>query len=194
MHTDRIDCHENSLATPKGKADAVQPKVLPWRLFDSKFTSHYTYYIFQCLLATLVVLAVLLTLDTVTQTVLISALGASTFISFTMPHVRSSGPRYLVGGYIIGASVGGFVSLIAGDVVISSVSAGTTLIILAALATGLAIFFMVITNTEHPPAAALALGFVLNEWTPLTVVVVLTGVMAVSILKELTKKYMIDLL
>ena len=139
-------------------------------------------------------LVVLLALDTVTQTVLISALGASTFICFTMPHVRSSGPRYLVGGYIVGTTVGGLVSLIAAQVVLNNVPADTTQIIFGAIATGLAIFCMVITDTEHPPAAALALGYVLNEWSVLTIVVVLAGVTLISVTKEAVKKHLIDLL
>lgn len=33
-----------------------------------------------------------------------------------------------------------------------------------ALAISLAVFTMVVTRSEHPPAAALALGLVLNDW------------------------------
>jgi len=111
-----------------------------------------------------------------------------------MPHVRSSGSRYLIGGYIVGTVVGGFVSLVAGMVVFSSVPVETTQIIFGAIATGLAIFCMVITDTEHPPAAALALGYVLNEWEPLTIVAILTGITLISMVKEIAKKHMIDLL
>jgi CBS-domain-containing membrane protein len=194
MRVDRMDRHEDTLAASTGKDTPVRPKILPWRLFDQRFLQHSTHYISQCLLATLVILVVLLMLDTVKQTVLISALGASTFICFTMPHVKSSGPRYLVGGYIVGTSVGVFVSLIAGQVVLNNVPADATQIIFAAIATGLAIFCMVITDTEHPPAAALALGYVLNEWSVLTIAVVLAGVFLLSMTKESVKKYLIDLL
>lgn len=194
MRETRIEIHEETLAISRDESDSLRPGNLPWRLFDSKFIRHRTAYISQCLLATLVIVAVLLILDTVTQTVLISALGASAFICFTMPHVNSSGPRYLVGGYLVGTTVGVFVSLFAGQVVLDAVSADTTQIIFAAIATGLAMFCMVITDTEHPPAAALAMGYVLNEWNLLTVAVVLAGIILLSMTKESTRKYLIDLL
>jgi len=55
-------------------------------------------------------------------------------------------------------------------------------------------FVMVTTNTEHPPGAAIALGFVLNEWDIMTVVVVLAGISAISLVKELVRDRLIDLL
>ena len=163
-------------------------------MFDRKFLHNRTQYIAQCVLSTLVILSVLLILDSVTQTVLIASFGASAFICFTMPHVKSSGPRYLIGGYIIGTVVGGFISLIASYVEINTLPTETTQIIFGAIATGIAIFCMVITDTEHPPAAALALGYVLNEWEPLTKVVVVAGITLISMMKECSKKYMINLL
>ena len=181
-------------ATQNENMPTSRPKTLPWRLFDKKFLQNRTRYISQCLLATLVILSVLLILDTVSQTVLIASFGASAFICFTMPNVKSSGPRYLIGGYIIGTVVGGFISLIPELISIHSVPVETSQIVFGAIATGLAIFFMVITDTEHPPAAALALGFVLNTWEPLTIVVILAGITTISLIKESIKSYMINLL
>ena len=167
---------------------------LPWRMFDEKFLHHRLRYILQCLLATLVILLVMLLLDTVTQTVLISAFGASTFICFSMPHVRSSGSRYIIGGYIVGTVIGGFASQIADSVVFTAIPDEAIVIVFGALATGLAIFAMVLTNTEHPPAAALALGYVLNEWDLMTMIAILVGIVLISTAKEVTRKWMIDLL
>ena len=191
---DKIKQSEKANHSSPDDTNTIYPRILPWRLFDRKFLQNRTQYIAQCVLSTLVILSVLLILDTVTQTVLIASFGASVFICFTMPHVKSSGPRYLIGGYIVGTVIGGFVSLIASMVVINTLPADITQIIFGAIATGLAIFCMVITDTEHPPAAALALGFVLNEWEPLTIVVILIGITFISIIKEGSKKYMINLL
>jgi hypothetical protein len=47
-------------------------------------TDHLKRYALQCSLATLVVLILLVALDAVTQTVLIAALGASTFIALSI--------------------------------------------------------------------------------------------------------------
>jgi CBS-domain-containing membrane protein len=51
---------------------------------------------------------------------------------------------------------------------------------------------MVVTRTEHPPAAALALGLVLNEWDVVTLAVVLTGVVALSLIKGLVLPILMD--
>ena len=67
------------------------------------------------------------------------------------------------------------------------------MIIFGAVATSLAMFTMVATRTEHPPAAALALGLVLNEWNLLTLGVVLGGVIALSICKKLVLPFLMDL-
>ena len=152
-------------------------------------------YAIQCALAATVVLILLLVLDTVTQTVLIAALGASSFIAFALPRSLVSSPRCMVGGYVVGIIAGTLMSTlnVAFDFS-NSVVAHTSLIIFAALATGLAMFIMVMTRTEHPPAAALALGLVLNEWTSLTLLVVVGGVVALSISKQLILPWLMDLL
>ena len=67
-------------------------------------------------------------------------------------------------------------------------------ILLGALAVGLTMFVMVTTDTEHPPGAALALGFVLNEWDLMTILVVLLGIGAISVVKEAARGRLIDLL
>ena len=54
-------------------------------------------------------------------------------------------------------------------------------------------FLMVVTRTEHPPAAALALGLVLNEWTSITLVVVMFGVVGLSVCKQLVLPHLMDL-
>ena len=67
-------------------------------LDDRWTTDNFRRYAIQCSLATLVVLILLVALDAVTQTVLIAALGATTFIAFAVPRSLVSSPRCLVGG------------------------------------------------------------------------------------------------
>ncbi len=67
-------------------------------------------------------------------------------------------------------------------------------LVFGALAVGLAIFVMVVTNTEHPPAASLALGLVLGKWTPVAIVVILVGIVALTLLKYLIKPILKNLL
>jgi len=76
----------------------------------------------------------------------------------------------------------------------SAATASATLIIFGSLATSVAMFVMVVTRTEHPPAAALALGLVLNEWNLLTLAVVLGGIIGLSLLKRMVLPILMDLL
>lgn len=152
-------------------------------------------YMLQCAMAGVVVLSLLVLLDSVTQTVLIAALGASTFIAFAVPLSLQSSPRHMIGGYLVGIFAGCLMSLIHTTMSISDASIDhTVMIVFGAFATALAMFIMVATRTEHPPAAALALGLVLNEWNLLTLAVVLGGVIALSICKKLVLPYLMDLL
>ena len=152
-------------------------------------------YALQCSLAAAVVLMLLLVLDAVTQTVLIAALGASVFIAFAVPRSLHSSPRCLIGGYLAGILAGSLMATLNIAFEFSDViTAHASMVVFGALATGLAMFLMVVTKTEHPPAAALALGLVLNEWTLLTLVVVIVGVVALSICKQLVLPILMDLL
>lgn len=149
----------------------------------------------QCTLASVVVLILLLLLDTVTQTVLIASLGASTFIAFAIPRSQHSEPRYMIGGYLVGILVGSSIGTLNASILYSDIAtAHSAMIVFAALATGLAMLVMVITKTEHAPAAALALGLVLNEWNLLTLVVVIMAIVVLSICKRLVLPILLDLL
>ena len=151
-------------------------------------------YALQCSLAAAVVLILLLVLDAVTQTVLIAALGASVFIAFAVPRSLHSSPRCLIGGYLAGILAGSLMATLNIAFDFSDVvTAHASMVVFGALATGLAMFLMVVTKTEHPPAAALALGLVLNEWSLLTLVVVIVGVVALSICKQLVLPILMDL-
>ncbi len=75
-------------------------------LIDKKFKKNPFKYISQCVLASLTILAVLLFLDVLNETAIITALGASTLIVFTMPNQYKSDPRRLIGGYFVGLCAG----------------------------------------------------------------------------------------
>jgi len=52
---------------------------------------------------------------------------------------------------------------------------------------------MVVTNLEHPPAAGVALGLVLNNCEARTVAVVLGGIFLLTLAKELMRSFLMDL-
>ena len=151
-------------------------------------------YAMQCGLAGLVVLVLLFVLDAVTQTVLIAALGASAFIAFAVPRSLHSGPRSLIGGYIVGILAGSAMGTLHNMIDVPVNYDHAVMVVCGAIAISLAMFTMVVTRTEHPPAAALAIGLVLNEWSLLTLFVVLLGVVGLSIIKQLVLPALLDLI
>lgn len=152
-------------------------------------------YALQCGLAGVVVIVLLLILDAVTQTVLIASLGASAFIAFAVPRSLHSGARHLIGGYLIGIVAGCLMSMFNTWLHMQDPGiAHAVMVICGAMAISLAMFMMVVTRTEHPPAAALALGLVFNEWNLLTLAVILAGILALSVIKRLVLPILLDLI
>jgi len=155
---------------------------------------HLKRYAAQCGLAGLVVLVLLLVLDAVSQTVLIAALGASAFVAFAVPRSMTSDPRHMIGGYAIGVLVGTGMSVAERLIPVYGATLETAMVIaFGALATSIAMFLMVITRSEHPPAAALALGLVLNQWDGLTIAVILIGIIGLSAAKRLVLPMLMDI-
>jgi CBS-domain-containing membrane protein len=165
-------------------------------LLDAKFRRNKLRYVLQCLLAAVSVLAVLIILDAISNAAIIAAVGASSFIAFTMPHAQVSRPRFLIGGYVAGAGAGTACYWLSQLVwpALPYLPDRYGYAVFGAFAVGLAIFLMVVTNTEHPPAASLALGLVLGEWRVLSVVVVLVGIVVLAALKKALHSVMINLL
>ena len=164
-------------------------------LIDPKFARNRVRYVAQCCFVSAAMLLVLLMLDAFYQTVLIAALGASSVVAFAAPSMRVSRPRCLIGGYLVGVLVGCSVSSLAavtGGMV--ALDERTLRILLGAAAVGLTMFVMVTTDTEHPPGAAVALGFVLNDWDISTIAIVLAGIISISVIKELVRDRLMDLL
>ena len=114
------------------------------RLFDKKFLKNIHRYIFQCILATLTILAVLFFLDVLSETAIIAALGASAFVVFAIPNSYSSDPRRLIGGYMVGIVVGIICFYFSTFFPTSNFFTNTemSLIIFGATAVGVAIFII----------------------------------------------------
>jgi CBS-domain-containing membrane protein len=160
--------------------------------FDIKVRRQLHRYIFQCALSGGVAFVFLSFLDVIEHTGLVAALGASTFMTFTMPHRVSTRARYVVGGYVAGTLAG----ILCKFILLGALHGvgDTGLAAMGAVAVAVAGLFMVVTNTEHPPAAGVALGLVLQPWTYPTVLFVLASAVFLSAAKHFLKPVMIDLL
>ncbi|MEA3225762.1 MAG: HPP family protein, partial [Planctomycetota bacterium] len=120
-----------------------------------EFRAYWKNYVFQSLLATLVIFFILLSLSFQEDAVIIASLGATAFIVFAMPNQITARSRNIIGGYIVGFLCGFVCSLVPIAEVMNE-SLGHSL--LYAVAVGLSIFIMVVIDTEHPPASGVALG------------------------------------
>ncbi|MFH1639451.1 MAG: HPP family protein [Chloroflexota bacterium] len=160
------------------------------KLFDESFKKMPRNYVYQSLLATLTMTLILYFVRLMTHAVVVGALGSSTFVVFAMPHSTTAEPRRLIGGHIVGLLCGiacyylfstGFLGVMCQNIELVYLFGG-------ALTVGLAIFLMTITNTEHPPAAGIALGVFINQWSPGIIAFILLFAVGISIVRKLLLK------
>jgi len=167
------------------------------RVFDSKFKDNIFRYLLQCLLAAVIIFIVFFLVDTFFNMTIVASLGASTFIAFTMPHANTSRPRYLIGGYTVGATCGTLMNFLSNYLISANVQLPglSSYAFTCALAVGLAMFLMTILDFEHPPAAALALGLVLVASNVLIAALIAVAcIITISLFKTAIKKWLINLL
>ena len=164
------------------------------RIVDPKVKNNLSKYVFQSLLATVAILLPLIFLDVLNETAIIASLGATAFIVFVRPQTKFSQPRRLFGGYFVGILVGCLFCFLSQCILFHTLLGQKwSLVIFGALAVGLSIFIMVTTDTEHAPAAGIALGLVINDWDYLTLFFIVSSVILFSLVKRLLISKMIDL-
>lgn len=83
---------------------------------------------------------------------MLTSIAASTVLLFAAPHSPMAQPWNLVVGHVVSALAGWFTGMLIGDVIVA-----------AAVAVGLAILFMHMTDSLHPPGAATALTMILSS-------------------------------
>ena len=150
-----------------------------------RFRSLWKSYLLQSLMATLVVATVFIVLP-IEDVVIISSLGSTAFIIFTMPKSKSANPRRVIGGHVIGLVCGSLLSITPHTTLSLAITAYS-------LAVGLSIVLMVALDFEHPPASGTALGVAIVGSSPQIVLTVLTGSIVLSIAHVFLKKYIKDL-
>jgi CBS-domain-containing membrane protein len=123
------------------------PQVTIW----SKLRTLWKYYLLQTFLAA-GSLAFMVFLFGQEKTVLISSMGATTFILFAMPKTVSAKTRNVIGGHLVGIASGAVLYL-----------TGLPYYLSYPLAVGVAMFLMVALDVEHPPAAGTAMAVVTHE-------------------------------
>ncbi len=141
-------------------------------------------------------LIILTFVEVLTHTAIVTALAASTFIVFAMPGSRAAAPRRLIGGYIVGIICGLLCYYIFNGGLLQEAAERHDIVIWFAYALSVAVslFMMTITNTEHPPAAATAMGIVAHGFTWQVVIFVVLFAVFLSLTKRLLKPWLKDLI
>jgi CBS-domain-containing membrane protein len=150
-----------------------------------EFRRYWKNYVFQCLLATFVIFILLLALS-LKNAVIVASIGATAFIIFAMPKMITANPRNVIGGHTTGLIIGSLCFLIPHSTVFYAALSYS-------LAVGLAIFIMVVIDTEHPPAAATALGFAMSGFSLKTAIALLSSIIVLSLVHYFFRHHLRDL-
>ena len=129
----------------------VSPIVRDETLISHKFKHLWKYYIWQSALAGFALFIIVAILGR-EKVVVISSMGATAFIVFAMPTAASAQTRNVIGGHLVGLTIGSLFNFMSIPFYIEF-----------PLVVGIAIFIMVAFDFEHPPAAGTALAVVMHE-------------------------------
>ncbi|MFO8132322.1 MAG: HPP family protein [Thermoplasmatota archaeon] len=111
---------------------------------------------------------------------------------FTMPRSYAAEPRRVIGGYAAGVTIGVLCYHLS-QWSMHHMAAKAALVIFGSLAVGLAIFAMAVTNTEHAPAAGIALGLVINTWNIGTVGFIVAAMLWMAAVRHLLRGRLMNL-
>ena len=141
-------------------------------------------------------LIILCFVEILTQTAIVAALGASTFIVFAMPSSRTAGPRRLIGGHVVGIICGMLCFFMFSCDPLEEWACNYDLVtwFSYALSVVLSLFVMTITNTEHPPAASTALGIAAFGVSWETILFVISFAVFLSLARWVLRRWLIDLI
>ncbi len=166
------------------------------RIWDQHLGSRWKNFLLQCGLATVALVLILLVEDAVLRAAIVVAIASTVFTIFVFPNSVVSTPRKVIGGHAIAVVFG---SVLSGVLMLPGIDAVSTDVrvvrdVIAALAVGLSILLMVMTDTEHPPAAGTALGLVIHEVSLSAVLFILVSASTLSIVRVILRPKLINLL
>ena len=159
----------------------VLPNIESEATVKDKFKRLWKYYILQSFLAVLVLFILLLIMDE-SKVVVISSMGATSFIVFAMPKSVSAQTRHVIGGHLVGLASGAIFYYPVLPYYVEY-----------PLAVGIAILIMVALDVEHPPAAGTALAVVIKEVSPSVFVTIMASAVILSQCRYYLRHYLRDL-
>ena len=165
-------------------------------LLDPKFRLKFRQYFFQAALATIAMAVILLFVDSLSTAAVAAGLGSSVIGIFINPTGATARIRAVVGGHTMALLLGSVFSLIlfAGGIESFIADHSRFHALMMALSVGMLILIMAITDTEHPPAAGIAIGMASREWTPEVFGAILGAAALLGATKLVLKRNLQDLL
>jgi len=158
--------------------------IKPRTPIGEKFKKLWKYYLWQSFLAALALFIIVLVLGK-DKMVVISAMGATSFIVFAMPTAASAQTRNVIGGHLVGLASG---------TIFYFATLPYSYFLEYPLAVGIAIFVMVALDVEHPPAAGTALAVVINEVSLDVFVTIMAGAVVLSQCRYYLRHHLKDLI
>ena len=141
-------------------------------------------YVWQSSVAGLFIFLIFFVFSELIGVVVLASIGSTFFTVFALPNNRTAQPRNVIGSHVVCILIG----LACCPIISISLGAG--------IAVGASAFFMVITDTEHPPAAGIALGLALTQSTTLALsgaAFALVAALLAAGLKQLFSPWLKDL-
>jgi CBS-domain-containing membrane protein len=163
-------------------------------LLDRHFLRRKQRYFLQATLAACALAAVLAVESTLSNVAIVTAIASSAFVIFTVPHLRQSGPRRVLGGHAVAIVIGLIAAVIVHDALGEPYRTTLTTGIGASFAVGASMLVMAATDTEHPPAAGTALGLTLAPDPLGSGLLVIAAAAALSAIRSLCRRWLIDLI
>ena len=165
-------------------------------VLDQYIHSKWAHYVFQCGLAVVALIFILLIGDTLLRSAIVVGVASSAFTIFVVPDSIAATPRKVIGGHFVAILIAMFIIGMLGMFGIQSYSGDARIVvdIAAAMSVGIGIIAMVVTNTEHPPAAGTSLGLIIHSFDWTSIIFILGSVVLLSVLRMLLKGRMINLL
>lgn len=166
------------------------------QVLDSSIRTRAPNYLFQCGMATIALIVILLIENAVLRAAIVVAVASTALTIFVVPDSVASSPRRVIGGHAVAVVTGSIFSSVLLIPAFESLSPQSIYItdIMAAVSVGGGMLVMVSTNTEHPPAAGTALGLVIHGWSWSAVLFIMSSALILSVLRMALRSKMINLI
>ncbi len=119
-----------------------------------------------------------------TSAIIFTSFASSIFIMFIMPNSRAAKASKFVKSYLLAAIVG-YIGGFATSILPLFVVAGIVVFVLIVL--------MILTYSEHPPAAAIAFAFVLSHIGIAGIAIIVIGIAIILLLRFILEKSIFEL-